>query len=258
MQRSAGSKNGHGSPELLADTLMARIFRGDFPAGSRLPAERQLAAQLGVDRTTLRMALKQLQRMNLITVRHGSGIEVNDYRTSCGLDVLAALFSLEEIPLEGSFLFEALDFWLDFFSMTAAKAIVSMSLEEMRAIDRILDAAIDAGDDVEAFVVAEMEVQDALARLSGSVLLQMLHNSTRSLRVRIARLLPETVDVATSFAELKEIVRVAALSRPSEEVLRAQLFEALKRLMSPLREQFLFGMSAPKRPRPRRAADHKR
>jgi DNA-binding FadR family transcriptional regulator len=241
VQRSSQPKNGRGSPEMLADRLMTQIFRGDFAPGSHLPAERQLAAQLGVDRTTLRMALKQLQRMNLIVVRHGSGIEVNDYRVSGGLDVLASLFSLEDVPLEGSFLFEALDFWLDFFSMMAAKAIVRMSVEDMRAIDRILDAAINAGDDVDAFVLAEMEVQDALARLSGSVLLRMLHNSTRSLRVRIARLLPETVDVAASFTELKGLVRDAALNRPSEEVLRARLLEALKRLIAPLRERFLFG-----------------
>src|SRR5262245_50189245 len=122
---------------------MTRIFRGEFPAGSHLPAERQLAVELGVDRTTLRMALKQLQRMNLLVARHGSGIEVNDYRTCGGLDVLAAMFALEEVPLEGSFIVEALDFWLEIFAMTCAKAVVRLSLEDMRGIERLMDKAIE-------------------------------------------------------------------------------------------------------------------
>src|SRR5262245_23648563 len=84
---------GKGSPERLADTLMLRIFRGDFPPGRRLPPERQLAADLGVDRTTLRMAVKQLGRMGLVVARHGSGIVVSDYRLTGGLDVLAAMFA---------------------------------------------------------------------------------------------------------------------------------------------------------------------
>ena len=229
-----------GSPEVLADTLMTWILRGDFSPGSHLPAERQFAAQLGVDRTTLRMALKQLQRMNLVVIRHGTGVEVTDYRRTGGLDVVAALFSLEDVTLDGRLMFEALDFWLDYFSMIAAKAIAYMNVDDLRALDELFDSAIEAGDDIDVFVAAEMELQDALTRLSGSVLLQMLNNSTRPLRVRIARLLPETIDVATSFGELKRMTRDAALSRPGEDVLRAQIFDALKRLIAPLRERFLF------------------
>src|SRR5215831_17617784 len=131
---------------------MTRIFRGDYPAGTHLPAERVLAAQLKTDRTTLRMATKQLQRMNLVTAHHGSGIEVNDWRRTGGLDVIAALFSLEEVPLEGSFVVEALDFWLEVFSVTCAKAIVRMSLADMREIESHMDAAIEAGNDTEALV----------------------------------------------------------------------------------------------------------
>jgi DNA-binding FadR family transcriptional regulator len=219
---------------------MTRIFRGDFPPGTHLPAERVLAAQLKTDRTTLRMATKQLQRMNLVTAHHGSGIEVNDWRRTGGLDVIAALFSLEEVPLESSFVVEALDFWLEVFSVTCAKAIVRMSLDDLREIESHIDAAIESGTG-EGVVEAELAIQDTFARLSGSTLFRMLNNSTRSVRARMTRALIETTDVRTWLAAQKTLLRTAMLSRPKEAVAHAGLLENLKRLTAPLREQLLFG-----------------
>jgi GntR family transcriptional regulator, transcriptional repressor for pyruvate dehydrogenase complex len=241
-----------GSPERLADALLGRIFRGDFPPNTRLPPERQLAAELGVDRTTLRMALKQLQRMRLLTPLHGSGIVVNDFKTHGGLDVLAALFSIDDLPLEGSFIVEGLDFWLEIFCMTAAKGIVRMGLDDMRRIEQLLDRASAAGKDLDATVEAVVELQDALASLSGSVIFQMLNNSTRSLRMRLVRLLHETADVKKSMDSMRLMLRTSAVVKPSEETIRNQLLAAFRSMTSELRERLLFGPpmgAAPKKSR---------
>jgi GntR family transcriptional regulator, transcriptional repressor for pyruvate dehydrogenase complex len=240
MKRSS-HKPSRGGPEQLADRLMLRIFRGEFAPGERLPSERQLAAQCRVDRTTLRMALKQLSRMGLLEARHGSGIRVKDYRLYGGLDVLGAMFALDALPLEGSFIVEALDFWLECFALIAAKAIVRMSLEEMRGLEHLLDQAIAAGDDGPALLAAELALQDELARLSGSVLFRMLNNSTRSLRVRLMRLLPETTDVRPWLEQQKQLLRQAALGRPDETAARTALVAALRTLTAGLRERLLFG-----------------
>jgi len=187
---------------------MKRIFQGDFAPGTRLPPERKLAADLGVDRTTLRMALKQLQRLRLVAVRHGSGVEVIDYREHGGLDVLAALFSLEDAPLDAGFLVEALDFWLESFSMTAARAIARMSLEDLGQLETKLDRSIASIGKWDDFVDVQVEIQDLLAAMSGSVIFRMLSNSTRPLRRRIMRLLPETVDMTRSLVEMKQMLRM--------------------------------------------------
>ena len=42
---------------MIADQIAARIKAGDFPAGGRLPAERELAEQLQVSRASVREAL---------------------------------------------------------------------------------------------------------------------------------------------------------------------------------------------------------
>jgi DNA-binding FadR family transcriptional regulator len=229
-----------GSPELLADAIMARIFRGEFAPGTHLPAERQLAVELGVDRTTLRMALKQLQRMNLLVARHGSGIEVNDYRVDGGLEVLAALFALDGVPLDPSLVFEALDFWEEGFSMTAAKAIARMTVDELRGVEQLLDRSLASLDDRDAFLDAQLAIQDDLARLSGNVMFRMLSNSTRSIRRRIMSLLPETTDMRASLREMKQMLRVAVMTRPGEEAIRDGLLQALREQSAGLRERLVF------------------
>lgn len=60
----------------LAAKLEQRILNGRWPAGSRIPAERELAAQFQVSRQTVREALDEIERAGLVTRRHGSGTYV--------------------------------------------------------------------------------------------------------------------------------------------------------------------------------------
>ncbi len=60
----------------ISEQLRTLIVAGEFPAGSRLPAERDLAVQLGVSRPSLREALISLEVQGYIEVHMGSGIYV--------------------------------------------------------------------------------------------------------------------------------------------------------------------------------------
>jgi GntR family transcriptional regulator, transcriptional repressor for pyruvate dehydrogenase complex len=53
------------------------ISEGSMAAGTRLPAERELAEKLGVSRSSLRQALKVLEIMGVISQRVGDGTYVN-------------------------------------------------------------------------------------------------------------------------------------------------------------------------------------
>lgn len=59
--------------ESCADAIAAAISDGAYAPGAQLPAEAQMASNLGVSRATLRDALRQLQDRGLIIRRHGRG-----------------------------------------------------------------------------------------------------------------------------------------------------------------------------------------
>jgi GntR family transcriptional regulator, transcriptional repressor for pyruvate dehydrogenase complex len=64
--------------EQIAASIADAILDGAFPPGSTLPPERDLAEQLGVNRTSLRQGLARLQQMGLVEARQGSGTVVRD------------------------------------------------------------------------------------------------------------------------------------------------------------------------------------
>jgi DNA-binding FadR family transcriptional regulator len=59
--------------DVLADALRARIRSGEWPEGLALPTERDLAAQTGLSRTTVREALRMLEVDGWIEIRPGRG-----------------------------------------------------------------------------------------------------------------------------------------------------------------------------------------
>jgi DNA-binding FadR family transcriptional regulator len=71
------------------ERLLADIVGGAYVAGTRLPAERELARQLGASRPTLREAVRRLGEWNLVEPRRGSGIVVRAYR-DWSIEVIAA------------------------------------------------------------------------------------------------------------------------------------------------------------------------
>jgi DNA-binding FadR family transcriptional regulator len=81
----------------ISGQLRKLLLAGEFPVGSRLPAERDLSVQLGVSRPSLREALIALEVEGFIEVRMGSGIYVCEPPAPAaqGFDL-----SAEEGPLE--------------------------------------------------------------------------------------------------------------------------------------------------------------
>lgn len=62
----------------IADQLVTLIGRGEFQPGARLPAERDLARQLGVSRPSVREALIALEVEGFVEVRVGAGVFVKN------------------------------------------------------------------------------------------------------------------------------------------------------------------------------------
>lgn len=69
--------------------LVEDVLSGRYEPGEKLPTQRALAAELGVNMASVREAVKRLEQLGLVEVRHGDAMRVTDWRASGGLDVIA-------------------------------------------------------------------------------------------------------------------------------------------------------------------------
>ncbi|MCO5396904.1 FadR/GntR family transcriptional regulator [Ralstonia soli] len=66
----------HSIPSSVAQALQQGILSGAYPAGSRLPPQRELAESLGVSRASLREALTVLETLGLVDILPSRGVVV--------------------------------------------------------------------------------------------------------------------------------------------------------------------------------------
>jgi GntR family transcriptional regulator len=72
----------------IADRLVSQIESGELAPGDRLPAERELSENLGVNRMTLRRALRVLESQGLVLRKHGIGTFVGEPKIDRQMDVV--------------------------------------------------------------------------------------------------------------------------------------------------------------------------
>src|SRR5262245_20711445 len=89
-----------GSTEQVLSHIRNLIERGQPRPGDRLPAERDLATQLGVSRPTVRVGLHALAAMGVVQSRHGSGTYIPDGPPTLGSEPLSLLAALHGFTRE--------------------------------------------------------------------------------------------------------------------------------------------------------------
>jgi GntR family transcriptional regulator, transcriptional repressor for pyruvate dehydrogenase complex len=122
----------------IADQVRSLIADGEFPVGSRLPAERELAKRFGVSRPTFREALIALEVEGYVDVRPGSGIIVTAEKRA------SSDGPGDEGPLE---IFRAR---MLIEGEIAAEAAPLMKQKDIDALDQILASMKDEAGRVEA------------------------------------------------------------------------------------------------------------
>ncbi|OBI10951.1 GntR family transcriptional regulator [Mycobacterium sp. E2327] len=126
--------------EQIAASIADAILDGAFPPGSLLPPERELAEQLNVNRTSLRLGLARLQQMGLIEARHGSGNVVRDPEALTHPAVVEALVR----RLGPEFLAELLEIRAALGPLIGRLAAQRGAPEDAEALRAALTAVVDA------------------------------------------------------------------------------------------------------------------
>ncbi len=167
------------SRESIPDQVFARlceaILGGRYEPGERLPTQRALAADLQVNVATVREAVKRLEQLRLVEVRHGDAMRVLDWRRSGGLDALALLSSVDEDVVRS--LFESRRLLL---AETARLAATRRSEEQADTLAELAGAVATAGDDHGA-LLADWHFMAAIVDAAGNLVFQLIMNSVREL-----------------------------------------------------------------------------
>ncbi len=161
--------------------LRDAILDGRLRPGDRLPAERDLALQLGVSRLTLRAALATLSATGMLAVRHGSGYVVRDFERSGGSDLLVGLIARAEARDE---LAAAAADLLRIRRHLAAAVLDALAERAPRAVARraviaAIDgfaAAVDAGASADGLAEADLAIVGALLDATSSAVLKVTLN----------------------------------------------------------------------------------
>jgi GntR family transcriptional regulator, transcriptional repressor for pyruvate dehydrogenase complex len=82
--------------EEIVTIIQKQIMSGAVAPGDKLSTERELAESFKVNRATVREALRKLENLELIDIRHGDGVYAKNFLESGNFDLIKAAYTLDE------------------------------------------------------------------------------------------------------------------------------------------------------------------
>ncbi len=158
--------------EVAEQRLLDAILSGRFAVNSYLPGERDLAAQIGVTRPTLREALQRLTRDGWLDIQHGKPTRVRDYWLEGSMGVLSTLAQMpaQQTPDFVAHLLE--------IRVLLAPAYTRQAMETSSAEIAALLAKFESIEDTPAaFADADWEVHHLLTLRAANPIFRLLLNS---------------------------------------------------------------------------------
>lgn len=157
-----------GLREQVAERLRMAIATGKFPAGTRL-IERELCDMMGVSRTSLREALRELQADGLITLQPNKGMSVSIVSEETARSIYEVRAMLEGLAAR----------------LFARNATMEQMRELRRRVDKLAD--VYGNFSSEAFIAAKTHFYDVLLQGAGNPvaaeMLRRIHTRVSQLRV---------------------------------------------------------------------------
>jgi DNA-binding FadR family transcriptional regulator len=150
-----------------AQLLLTRIRNGEWPLGHRLPGETMLAAQLGVGRSTLREAIRELAGKGVLESRQGAGVFVRALDAAEDWDTVLRSANIASV-IEARIAIEA---------EGAALAAARRTPADVRTIRRTLAARGVPGQSVPEHVDADMAFHRAVITAAHNDVLTQLFDA---------------------------------------------------------------------------------
>src|SRR5437763_12446901 len=210
-------------PDQVFEQLREAILSGVYGPGERLPPQRALAAEMEVNMASVREALKRLEQLRLVEVRHGDATRVLDWRRSGGLEALLLGGAMEEPFVRD--LFEARRLLLVEAARLAAQRRSGEQARQLRELAEAVERAEEPG----VRLAGDWAFMAALVEAAGNLVFQLIMNSVRELYLpragAFAALVADRRALAERYLAVAERVGdsdASAAASATEALVRAQ------------------------------------
>jgi DNA-binding FadR family transcriptional regulator len=193
------------------EKIKAMITTGALRAGDRLPREADLAAELGLSRSSLREAVKALALVNILDVRRGDGTYVTSLEPRLLLEALSFItdFHRDDTVLEFLQVRRILE---PAATAMAAERITPQQIEELR---EHLDS-LGETPSTEELVANDLEFHRLIVGVAGNSVLASLVDSMSgpTARARVWRGLTQSGTTQRTLTEHRAILDALAAHEP--------------------------------------------
>ena len=168
----------------LAQRIRAMIQKGDYGQGDRLPPIMEMAKRFSVGHPTIREALKKLETMGIVEIRHGSGVYV-----SRSDEVLVLASPDYAGTVTKKLLLDLIDTRMPLEMKSVAEAVKNATLDDLVEMRRLLKQAGDNFDNDVVLNETNMGFHRQIAIASGNTVLLQLLDVLRDLFTEEQRLI---------------------------------------------------------------------
>lgn len=164
--------------EKVTSQIRGWILDGTYRPGEKLPPERRLASLLGVNRGSLRLALKKLEQFGLLQSRQGDGTRVRDLSRAAGIELLPFLFQTA-ITRQPEMLRDILEIRTLLCTHLVRLASMRATEKDISRFQSIIAEMAQASDDPDRLIRLDFDLYWEFARSGGSLVGQLLLNTVR-------------------------------------------------------------------------------
>ena len=205
-------------PEQIAQRMIALITERRLKAGDRLPPERELAATMGVSRSSLREALRALTMLGVTEMRHGDGTYLTSLEPDALMKPVGLVLSLSDAGLAE--LFEARKLVEPGLAALAAERIGDEAAAELVTCAAGSDEVLE---NAEAFMWHDIELHGLIAKAAGNAILSRLLDSIAGMGIASRRRTGRLAQVRQQSARDHREIAAAIAAHDAEEAKTAML-----------------------------------
>lgn len=240
--------------EQAVGAIMNMLTSGALGPGDRLPPERDLALDLGVSRSTVREAIRGLEMMRVLQVRHGEGVFVTSLNAPLLLE--ATRFAMQ--LMRDHEVVDLLELRAVLEGAAAAWASARMTEHELRALLHRLEE-LDAATTADELLEADIAFHACIAAGAGNVVMPSLLESFAARTYHARHLLAGLdLDVALERARLAHRRIYEAVAGRDPESARASASTHVSNVAAWLRSVLSAEYTPVARPQPTASAPARR